>query len=262
MSKKRQRPFLDQKDSSRVAPLVTLSYDYVDGHVVPEHFHREGQVVFAVRGVMTIRSDQGIWVVPPLRAVWIPPREAHSIVMTGAVPMRTLYFSPPFARDIAAECFVMNVSALFRELIMHACTRPRWRWGIAAERRLIEFVLDQIKSATAIGLQLSQPKDRRAVHIVDELTRNPRDARTLEQLSRHSGASKRTLERIFVEQTGMTFGKWRQQLRMLHAMRLLAAGDKVTTAALEAGYRSPSAFIAAFRKSMGQTPNRYFASAH
>jgi AraC-like DNA-binding protein len=262
MSKKRQTPFFDRKDSSRTAPLVTFSWDYPDGYAVPEHFHKEGQVVYAMRGVMTIRTAQGIWVVPPLRAVWIPPRQVHSITMTGAVPMRSLYLAAPFARDISETCFVMNVSPLFRELLVYSCTQPKWKWAVPRERHFIEFVLDQVRNATSIPLQLAQPDDRRAVNIASELVKNPRDARTLEQLSRRSGASKRTLERIFTDETGMTFGKWRQQLRLLHAMRLLASGDKVSSAALEAGYRSPSAFIAAFRKSLGQTPNRYFASAH
>ncbi|MEO8306788.1 MAG: helix-turn-helix transcriptional regulator [Pseudomonadota bacterium] len=262
MSEKRQTPFLDRKDSSRTAPLVTLSWDYPSGYSIPEHFHQEGQVVFGLRGVMTIRTAQGIWVVPLLRAVWIPPRQVHSITMTGAVPMRTLYLAPQLTRGIDTKCFVMNVSPLLRELLVHSCTQPKWKLGVPRERHFIEFVLDQVRNATAIPLQLVQPADRRAMNIASELVKNPRNARTLEQLSRRSGASKRTLERIFIDETGMTFGKWRQQLRLLHGMRLLASGDKVSSAALEAGYRSPSAFIAAFRKSLGQTPNRYFSSAH
>jgi AraC-like DNA-binding protein len=66
------------------------------------------------------------------------------------------------------------------------------------------------------------------------------------------------LERIFQKETGLTFGKWWQQLRLLHALRLLAGGRAVTSVALDVGYDSPSAFIAAFRRYFGATPARYF----
>jgi AraC-like DNA-binding protein len=68
------------------------------------------------------------------------------------------------------------------------------------------------------------------------------------------------VQRLFLGETKMTFGKWRQQLRLLHAMQTLAAGEKVTAAALEAGYNSTSAFISMFRKQMGTTPTRYLKS--
>ena len=66
------------------------------------------------------------------------------------------------------------------------------------------------------------------------------------------------MERLFQEEVGMTFGKWRQQLRLMQSMRLLAEGAKVTHAALESGYSTPSAFIFMFRKVLGITPRLYF----
>jgi len=199
--------------------------------------------------------------VPPLRAVWIPGHQIHSISMTGTVGMRTLYFTGAAARAIKRRCFVLSVSPLLRELIMHACRRPAWSRRIAREGRLIDIIVDQLREAKAIPLLLPQPRDPRALRVVDELNRHPGDPRTLEELCRQAGASKRTLERTFLDETGMSFGKWRQQFRLLHAMRRLSAGEKVLTTALEAGYRSPSAFILAFRKSFGCTPNRFFADA-
>ena len=259
MSKKRQAAVLDPRGHV-AAQLTTLSYDYVDGHVVPAHFHREHQLVFGVHGVMTIRTGKGMWVVPPLRAVWIPAGEVHSIAMTGAVRMRTLYFAAGAARAIERRCFVLNVSPLLRELILHACRQPAWSARIAMEQRVIAMALDQLRQAKIVPLQLPQPQDARALRVVDELVRHPGDPRPLEALCKSAGASKRTVERAFIDGTGMSFGKWRQQLRLLHAMRRLSAGEKVLAAALDAGYRSPSAFIAVFRKSFGQTPNRYFES--
>lgn len=260
MSKKRQRPILDPQGKPS-AQMTTLSYDYVDGHKVAEHFHGEDQLVFAAKGVMSIRTAKGFWVVPPLRAVWIPGGEVHSIVMSGPVLMRTLYFAPKFVRFMAKKCLVLNVSPLLRELIIFSCARQSWSTRKPSERRAIGMVMDRLREAEAIPLQLPQPSDPRALRVANRILDNPGNLKTLLELCRGSGASKRTIERTFLEETGMTFGRWRQQLRLLHAMRLLASGEKVTSAALEAGYRSPSAFISVFKKCFGVTPNRYLEQA-
>lgn len=257
MSKKRQPAIFDPRGSLS-AQLTTLSYDYVDKHLVKMHFHDEHQLVFASKGVMTVRTQQGIWVVPPLRAVWIPAKELHSILMSGSVLMRTLYFAPKVTKQFSRKCFVMNISPFFRELILHACEKREWKYQETSERRIIEILIDQLNAVSTIPLQLSQPTDIRANRIVEILIKDPSDQRTLGILCEECGASKRTIERLFLEETGMTFGKWRQQLRLLQGMRLLAAGETVTNSALGAGYDSPSAFIFMFKKALGMTPNKYF----
>jgi AraC-like DNA-binding protein len=127
----------------------------------------------------------------------------------------------------------------------------------ATERRLIEMILDQLKAVESVALQLPRPADPRAQRVVERLVESPGDHRKLDKLCRECGASKRTIQRLFREETKMTFSKWRQQLRLLHAMQRLALGEKVTAAALDAGYNSTSAFISMFRKQLGKTPARY-----
>ena len=241
-----------------MAQAATLSYDFPDGHRIEEHFHPEDQLVFASEGVMTVRTEQGIWVVPPLRAVWIPAQTPHSVAMSGPVSMRTLYFAPRRIRPLGAKCFVMNVSPLLRELILHACQFPRLRKNDAIQRRVLEFIVEQLKAANSIPLQLPQPNDSRAMRVAQALMAEPGKQGTPQNLCEDCGASKRTIERLFIAETKMTFRQWRQQLRLLHAMQLLASGEKVTGAALDAGYNSASSFIAMFRRQLGQTPRRYF----
>lgn len=239
--------------------IGSVSYDFDDGDAIPEHFHPEHQLVFASTGVMAVHTKQGVWVVPPMRAVWIPAKTPHRIKMSGRVSMRTLYFLPKLGRKLPGKCLVMNVSPLLRELILHACGFKRLKGRAPAEKRLIEMILDQLEAVRSIPLQLPHPADTRAMRVVKELSANPGDERTLQRLCRDCGASKRTVERIFLRETKMTFGKWRQQLRLLRSLELLASGEKVTAAALEAGYTSASAFIAMFRSELGTTPRRYFA---
>ena len=243
-----------------LAEVASVSADLPDGHTIPQHFHPEDQLIFASQGVMTLRTDQGTWVVPPMRAVWIPAETPHSVAMSGPVSMRTLYFLPGFVKGFPQKCFVMNVTPLLRELILHACTFKRLNKKAPVQKRILEILVDQLQAVYSIPLQLPHPADARAMRIVQALLANPGEPKTLETLCKDCGASKRTIERVFQAETKMTFGKWRQQLRLLHALELLASGEKVTAAALDAGYCSTSAFISMFKKQLGATPTRYFQS--
>ena len=207
---------------------------------------------------MTLRTRRELWVVPPLRAVWIPAHTPHCVEMTGQVSLRTLYFLPGLCRKFEERCLVLNVSPLLRELIVHACAFKRLHTRSSAERHVIEVLLDQLQEVESVPLQLPQPSDSRALRVVTSLTANPGDSRPLGKLCSECGASKRTIQRLFLVETKMTFARWRQQFRLLHALQLLSSGEKVTSAALECGYGSPSAFISMFRKQLGTTPTRYF----
>ncbi|SRR6266566_5050624 len=246
------------KNGRPMAEIASVSVDLPHGHVIPEHSHPEDQLLFASKGVMTLRTRQGVWVVPPMRAVWIPADTPHSVTMSGQVSMRTLYLLPRLRRAFPSRCFVMNVSALLKELILHACEFPKLNKRVPMERRIVDILLDQLKSVECVPLQLPHPSDARAVRVAKTLSTNPADQRTLKKICEDCGASKRTIQRLFLNDTKMTFAKWRQQLRLIHAMQLLGSGTKVTTAALESGYGSTSAFISMFRKQLGTTPTRYW----
>jgi AraC-like DNA-binding protein len=257
MSQKRHFAFFDRA-RDRTSEITTLTHNYPHGHIIPLHFHDRDQIVYASRGVMTIRTETGTWVVPPHRAVWIPEGMPHTITMSGLVAMRTLYLKPRLARTLPRDCCVVNVSPLLRELVLHTCRLGALRKRTKSNEYLIGVILDQLDVVEMVPLQLPHLSDPRARRVADVFTTNPSDERRLAQICKGSGASRRTIERLFREEVGMTFGKWRQQLRLMHALRLLAEGAKVTHAALEAGYSTPSAFISMFRKSLGTTPTEYF----
>ncbi len=242
----------------RRSDIATLTHEYPAGHVIPSHFHDRGQLVYATRGVMTVRTAEGTWVVPTHRAVWIPAAVPHTIAMSGAVSMRTLYLAERLSRTLPRKCCVLNIPALLRELILHACAFGQLRRTRRREQHLIDVLHDQLHTIETVALQLPHPTEQRAQRVATILFANPGDRRSLSRICLDSGASKRTIERLFQSEIGMSLGKWRQQLRLMHAMRHLAEGAKVTHAALEAGYSTPSAFISAFRKALGTTPTAYF----
>jgi AraC-like DNA-binding protein len=239
------------------SPVTALAFEFNHGHVIPEHVHPEDQLVYACRGVMTVRTSAGTWVVPAQRAVWIPAATPHSIVISGAVSMRTVYLRPGMVKR-PRGCGVANVSPLLQHLILHLCTHEKLSRRSRIQANLINVLIDQLETVAAVPLQLPIPSDARAARVAATLQRNPGLGHSLAAVCKLAGASKRTIERLFQQETNLSLGKWRQQLRLMRSLQLLAAGEKIAHAALEAGYSTPSAFIAMFKKALGTTPRRYF----
>lgn len=237
------------------SPVTALSFNLAHGHAIPEHSHSEDQLVYACQGVMTVLTPAGTWVVPTQRAVWIPAATPHSLVMSGAVAMRTVYLRARMARALPRTCCVVNVSPLLQQLILHLCAQEKLSRRSRTQAHLINVFLDQLEAVRTVPLQLPSLSDPRAVRVADALREN---VDSLEAACRRAGASKRTIERLFLQETRLSLGKWRQQLRLMRSLELIAAGEKVAHAAAQAGYSTPSAFIAMFRQTLGTTPRRYF----
>jgi len=217
------------------------------------HGHPVHQLVYPVRGVLQVSTDKGSWVVPPHRAVWIPAFIAHAHQAHGPTEMRGLKFDVPNPLAPGTPT-VLSVSPLLREVIRALTERP-----VTADQRyhLEQVALYELRGVEALPFGLPAPNDPRLVDLVGILEDNPADPRSLPQLGHAVGASARTLSRLFRSQTGITFPQWRAQLRLHHALKLLAAGLPVTRVAADCGYRSPSAFIESFRLAFGTTPGRY-----
>jgi len=215
-------------------------------------------LIYASAGVMSVHAAGASWIVPPHRAVWVPAGIRCRIEVSAGLAMRTLYFKPSVARRLPRECCVVNVPPLLRELILHTADIGMLNSAIPSHARLIGVLVDQLRVLRAVPLQLPQPADARAGRVAALLAENPGGGLSLETIARRTGASARTIQRLFRSETNMTFAKWRERLRLLHALRMLAAQEPVTNVALELGYGSPSAFIAMFRRALGTTPSRYF----
>ena len=125
---------------------------------------------------------------------------------------------------------------------------------VAVEARLMSVLMDELEAAQIEPLLLPLPSDARALTAAEWILKNPADGATAEALARRCGLSARTLERLFRAETGMRFGLWRQKARLLESVRVLVEGGSVTDAALESGYSSVSAYIAAFKQTFGCTP--------
>ena len=232
-------------------------FTYSAGEIEPEHTHDQHQLVYASSGLLCVDTQSSRWVVPPLRALWVPADTPHMITARSDSEMSTLYLDRTIAVDRGDAVTVVSVSPLLRELIIHIHRNPP---SGASLSRLEGVIVDQLATAPVAPLDLPRLHDPRTRAIAEALERHPQDRRTLSEFGRDVGAHERTLQRLFAAETGTTFGNWRTQLRLQHGMIALGEGRSVTTAAIMSGYKEPSAFIAAFRSAFGTTPGRYFAT--
>ncbi|MFZ5890435.1 MAG: AraC family transcriptional regulator [Myxococcota bacterium] len=234
--------------------VSVLAWDYAAGTQLRTHQHEEDQLVYAQRGVMTLTTTTGTWVVPPQRALWVPRGVDHSIVMSGKVEMRTLYLR---GRALLTSCQVLEVSPFLRELVLDIVRRGGLWVQRGVDRARFIVLAAELRVTERPGMHLPVLHDTRAMRVMQALRLTPSANLDL----RGSGLSLRTLQRIVTAETGISLGRYVRQLRLLRALELLASGQKVTAVALDCGYDSPSAFIAAFKSCFGATPAQYFRSA-
>lgn len=233
-----------------------LAATYYGGFHIRPHRHHWGQLIYASSGVMRVRAAGMLWVVPPARAIWVPAGTEHEIHGLGDFAMRTLYFIGASNAELPGECCAIDVTPLLRELALETVELCPIDEADARAMRLAQVAIDQIAAARALPLQLPLPRDRRALRLAERLREDPASQAGLAELAREAGASPRTIQRLFLAETGLPFAQWRQRLRLLHGATVLGEGKSVTEAGLEAGYAGTSAFTAAFRKHFGFTPSQ------
>lgn len=242
--------------------LRSLSATYGDGHCIDRHSHPWGQLAYASGGAMSVSTEDVAWLVPPARAVWLPPLVRHSLTMRGRTRLKTIYLSPERSAGLATSACGLEVSALLRELILHVVRLGALDDDVPHEATLAALLVDLLAEAGRLPLQLRMPSDPRAVRAASLIRREPARPLSLPELAAAAGASGRTLQRLFLSQTGLHIAAWRQAARLSHAAVRLLDGASVTAAGAECGYASTSAFISAFRKRTGLTPLAYRAARH
>lgn len=237
--------------------VATLAWEYPAEFEVPEHAHGSDQLIYAISGVMEVRSGPSLWVIPPQFALWIPARTPHRIRMPAAVSMRTLYFRPALMARPRGPCAVLHVTPLLRELVLEATRLRRLRARNEYERAVRDLVMAQLKEASPVPTFIYMPEEMRALRVARGAMEDAGRARSLAVLAKEAGASVRTIQRIFHRETGSDFDSWRRQLRLTKAVELLIAGRSVKEVALSVGYRQPSAFVETFRRTFGSTPRAW-----
>ncbi|MFE2092142.1 AraC family transcriptional regulator [Streptomyces sp. NPDC059460] len=225
------------------------------GAAIDAHRHDDHQIVYAGRGVLAVTTSTGSWIAPGTRAIWVPAGTVHAHQAHGELELHLVGLptsDSPLGLDRPT---VLAVGPLLRELILAYTHTPD---DDGPERgRLRAVLLDQLRASPQQPLHLPTPTAPQLKTVCGILRANPADDRTLAALGREAGASDRTLSRLFKADLGMTFPQWRTQLRLYHALVLLAENTPVTTVARLCGWSSASAFIDVFRRTFGHTPGTH-----
>lgn len=251
------RPHLPDMAPTPKRPLRLVARDLAASELLAAHSHAWGQVTYAVDGVVRVTADNTTWIVPSQRAIWIPPKMGHEVVTLEKARLRALYVHADAAPFRGAQCEVLEVSSLLRELVLAlAQEAPDER----RESMLAMLILDEVARSTTRPIRVALPSDKRLQSLCETLIADPASPLTLDDWAGRVGASGRTLARLFERELGMSFGQWRQQVRLAHAAPLIARGLPLSRVAAELGYASQSAFSAMFKKTFGQSPRAFFAN--
>lgn len=223
------------------------------------HQHRKAQLIYSVRGILNCEIEDGVWIVPPQCAIWIPGDLPHAARGAGETECYCLFVEPDATPDLPKDCCTISVSPLLRELLLRAAGFPELYPLGGREDRLIAALLDELVEAPVEDLHLPMPRDARLRRLAQMMLADPTDKTSKADWAIRIGMSERSMSRLMLHEIGMSFGRWRRQLHVILALQRLTKGESVQTVALELGYENASGFVTMFRKAMGKPPARYLS---
>lgn len=245
----------DQTDRPAVASRLQVADHDAE---IPVHEHRKGQLILALHGAVTCQVERALWIVPPQCGVWIPGGMPHSNRATANARLCYLFVEPG-AAALPRHCVTLSMSPMVREMILHLADAPLDYPRGGHTDRLARVLLDELVQMPAERVYLPISHHPKVRALADALSANPADRSTITQWARRLALGERTLTRLIARETGLSFGRWRQQLHLLVAIRELAGGAPVQRVSESLGYESVTAFITMFKKALGLSPTRYFA---
>ena len=267
----------DALQPSAARPLRVRARRLAAASRIEPHRHDWAQVAYSAAGVLRVTAGDHTYIVPPSRAVWIPPGVEHVVTVVEDAELRTLYLHLPAGQSgpaplgreggAAAErapstwarCRVLEVSPLLRELVGQLGDGSGA--ATARERCLVALVQDELRRARPLPLGVGLPADKRLRSLCEAVLDDPARHGTLQGWAGEAGASVRTVARLFRQELGTTFAEWRQQVLLAKALSMAARKRPMAHIAAELGYASASAFSAMVRRSVGMPPSRFFSAA-
>jgi AraC-like DNA-binding protein len=238
-------------------PVVAVGHEYPPAYELDRHQHRRGQLLYAARGVIAVSTPEGAWVAPPQRAVWIPGGTPHSVRMVGAVSTRSVLIEAGVCPWLGGACRVLGVSSLLRGLLVAAAEMPLEYDVGGRDGIVIALLLAELERAPVIPIAVPFPTSLTLARKCHAFLEQPSPHDTIADWSAELGVGRRSFTRAFRRETGMSFAEWRQQACLLIALPRLAAGEAVTSIAMDLGYDSPAAFATMFKRRLGISPSHY-----
>ena len=251
--------WIDPDDVPRAVVTFGIAMVNIGRVELDFHRHRKGQLLLALRGVLSCEVEGGLWIVPPQSAIWMPGGVLHNIKAVGAIEGYNVFIDPAAASNLPSTCCTISATPLLRELLIRSASLSALYPEGGMESHVATLLLDEIAAAPTGNLHLPMPTDGRLRKIVKMMMADPADRGTIETWAKRAGLSERTLARILSRETGMSFGRWRQQLNIMLALQWLAKGASIGQVAADLGYESAGSFVTMFRRTLGTSPGRYMA---
>jgi AraC-like DNA-binding protein len=244
-------------DQSGPAPSPILSIDRGESRPRDElgiHSHAEPKLFWIWTATVLVTAAGRDWLVPPGYGLWVPGGVEHGVAVLRAGGGSAITFDPARSPITWSRPTGVSGGPLLRELITHLHrSDPRDPDRVHAEA----LMFSQLIPLRPYDIHVRMPADPRIRVIAERLIADPADPRELAAWADFTHAGLRTLSRLFQNETGLSFARWRTQVRVRAAIPMLAGGASVDSVARHVGYRKTSAFIAAFRRVTGQTPGTY-----
>jgi AraC-like DNA-binding protein len=242
---------------SSIESLRSFVEGYPEGGRIPRHAHDWDQLALISESAAIVETDSVYVVHPVLKGLWLPAGVEHSIYSPRRFYLHALYFEPGSLRT-DSDPQVLGLDSLARELILLLCSVPRASQRVARHVHALALLEEMLPEAKPESFSLPRPRHERARMLADYFTAHANDGRSVEIIAAEiGGASLRTFERLFAEETGLSLATWRRHSRLLTSLSLLADGKSIGEIARAVGYESTAAFSTAFKQCFGVSPSGY-----
>lgn len=249
------RESADFEDVPRI--VVGIGSDHTSSIEMAEHQHRRGQLLYAASGVVTVSTPEGAWVAPPERGVWIPGGTPHAVRTVGAVQFRCVLIEPDAVTGLGASCQVIGITPMLRQLLVESAEIPPEYNEGGRDGLVMRLLVAEVNAAPAIPIAVPFPRHPELASRCREFLKRPDVTVTIDVWAAAMAMDRRRFTRIFRRETGMSFMEWRQQACLSVTLPRLAAGESITSIALDMGYGSSAAFSAMFKRALGVPPSSY-----
>lgn len=221
------------------------------------HSHDFGQLISAASGSMYVGTPDRVLLLSPAMAIWIPPDKEHWMRYGANNVMHYVDVNREEAEWLGPDCRVVAITPLLDALFVAVMPEATGTRTVKHNTALHALLRQEILAAKDVPLTLALPKDTRILDVARGALDDPGSVRSVEAWLSDVPASRKTIERLFIAETGMPPSKWLRHARVLHAVSLLAAGKSVTSVAFDMGYESMSAFSYMFRQTLGVSPREF-----
>lgn len=239
-------------------PVAGMAKKYPAGYEGYRHHHARAQFLYSASGSMRLTMDLGCWIIPPRRAVWIPAGYIHQTGNIGELEMRSLYIdSTKKLKTTPGAPRMLRVSALLHELVLRVIDMPIEYDEHGHDGQIVQTLLGEIDWTSIHPVSLPSFKNERLQRLERWLLRYPGDRNTVEQWAAKLQISPRTLTRLVLRETDLSFQVWRDHIRTFVAIPMLTEGRSLAEIADFLGYDTAWGFTSMFKRVTGKVPSQY-----